>query len=111
MMGHPHQPVAGQLPPSSSKNVMNEPCCILHVCSKHLVTFTIVKDIFFSGSFCAIFWFLNKQVVYSLAYALQMSSSAMIKLFTASGRQKTWVHQNDTVWTLFDLSSTTFIHF
>jgi hypothetical protein len=28
-----------------------------------------------------------------------------------SGRQKTWAHQNDIVWTLFDLSSTTFIHF
>jgi hypothetical protein len=29
----------------------------------------------------------------------------------SSGRRKTWAHQNDIVWTLFDLSSTTFIHF
>jgi hypothetical protein len=76
MMGHPHQPVASQLPPSSSKNVMNKPCCILHVCSKHLITFTIVKDIFFSGSFCAIFWFLNKQrgVLPGLCFANELIS-------------------------------------
>jgi hypothetical protein len=28
-----------------------------------------------------------------------------------SGRQKTMAHQNDIVWTLFDLISTTFSHF
>jgi hypothetical protein len=30
---------------------------------------------------------------------------------TASGRQKTFAHQNDIVWTPFDPVLTTFIHF
>jgi hypothetical protein len=37
--------------------------------------------------------------------------AAISRVNQTSGRRKTCSHQNDIVWTLFDLLSTTFIHF
>ena len=64
--------------------------------AKHLITFAVVEGIFFSGSFCAIFWFKQHGVLPGLCFANELiSRDEALHCDFASVLYNHYLHQGD----------------